>query len=167
MNIKKILFPTDFSECNHAALDYASRLASESGALLYIVHADDMEKIAAAVSDAGYPYPSPWDDNGRRKAHLKLRKVVPTVAGVKCRHRYLDGTPTAQIVSFVERKGVDLVVMGSHGRGGLARVLMGSTAEGVMRRTPCPVLIVKQPAEEKMNEEQGHLRASAASPHVM
>ena len=163
MNIKKILFPTDFSQCNHAALEYASRLASESGALLYIVHADDMERIAATMSDAGYPYPSPWDDEGRRKAHLKLRKVIPTVPGVKCRHRYLDGAPTAQIVSFAERKGVDLIVMGSHGRSGLARILMGSTAEGVMRRAPCPVLIIKQPAEEKMNKEQEQPAASAAS----
>jgi nucleotide-binding universal stress UspA family protein len=166
MDIKTILFPTDFSESDHAALEYASRLASESGALLYIVHTDDMERIAAAMSDAGHPYPSPWDDKGRRKAHVKLRKVVPTVAGVKFRHRNLDGTPTAQIVSFAERKGVDLIVMGSHGRSGIARVLMGSTAEGVMRRAPCPVLIVKQPTEEKMNEEQEHSRASAASRHV-
>ena len=145
MKITKILFPTDFSEFNEAALEFASRLAAESGATLYIVHADDMEQVAAVMFDTGYPYPSPWDDDGRREAHRKLEKVLPTVSGVKYRHFYLRGTATGQIVTFAEEHGVDLIVMASHGRTGLRRLLMGSTAENVMRQAPCPVLIVKQP----------------------
>lgn len=146
MNIKTILFPTDFSEFNKVALEYASRLAAESGAMLYIVHADEMEQLAAVMVDSAYPYPSPWDDEGRREAHRKLKKVLPTVPGVKYQHCFLRGTPTGEIVSFAKEEGVDLIVMASHGRTGLRRLLMGSTAENVMRHAPCPVLIVKEPA---------------------
>ena len=111
MNIKTILLPMDFSESNNAALEYASSLASETGATLYIVHADEMEQIADVMAKAGHPYPSPWDDKGRHECHVKLKKIVPTVQGVKYRHFYLKGTPTGKIVSFAERKGVDLIVM--------------------------------------------------------
>jgi nucleotide-binding universal stress UspA family protein len=166
MNIKAILFPTDFSEFNDAALEYASRLAAESGAMLYIVHADDMEQVAAVMVDSGYPYPSPWDEEGRREAHRKLEKVLPTVPGVKYQHCYLRGTPTGEIVAFAEQQDVDLIVMASHGRTGLRRLLMGSTTEGVMRQAPCPVLIVKQPATEESQQEQEdleHFPSQAAS----
>jgi nucleotide-binding universal stress UspA family protein len=144
MDIKKILVPTDFSGANNASLEYASRLASETGAVLYIVYADDMEEAATIMAKSGHPYPSPWDATGRHEAHRKLKKVVPTVREVQYQHHYLKGTPTGEIVSFAERNNIDLIVMASHGRTGLSRLLMGSTAEGVMRRAPCPVLIVKQ-----------------------
>lgn len=151
MDIKKILVPTDFSEANNAAVEYASRLASETGALLYIVHVDDMEEAAAIMAKSGYPYPFWQDDPRHREGHVKLKKVVPSVPKVKCRHQYLKGTPSGEIVSFAERNNVDLIVMASHGRTGLSRLLMGSTAEGVMRRAPCPVLIVKQPTKMEVS----------------
>ena len=161
MDIKKILVPTDFSEGNNAALEYASHLASETGAMLYIVHADDMEQAAEILAKSGHPYPMWQDDPRHREGHVKLKKVVPTVSNVKCRHQYLKGTPTGEIVSFAERNNVDLIVMASHGRTGLSRVLMGSTAEGVMRRAPCPVLIVKQPTKV---ETSANLKDANAAP---
>lgn len=151
MEIKKILFPTDFSEFNDAALEFASRLAAESGATLYIMHADDMEQITAVMLDTGYPFPG--DDETRRELHQKLDKVVPTVPSVKCEHCYLRGTATGEIVGFAEKQGIDLIVMSSHGRTGLRRLLMGSTAENVMRQAPCPVLIVKQPMTAIANQQ--------------
>jgi nucleotide-binding universal stress UspA family protein len=145
MKIKKILFPTDFSEFNDAALEFASRLAAESGAILYILHADDMEQIAAVMSDSGYPFPR--DEETRQELHQKLERVLPTVSSVKYQHCYLRGTATGEIIGFAKEQGIGLIVMASHGRTGLRRLLMGSTAENVMRQAPCPVLIVKQPAE--------------------
>jgi len=143
MDIKKILFPTDFSAFNDAALEFASRLAAESGAVLYIVHADDMEQVAAVMFDTGYPIPG--DDETRRGLHRKLERVLPTVPSVKYQHCYLRGTATGEIIGFAEQQGIDLIVMASHGRTGVRRLLMGSTAENVMRQAPCPVLVVKQP----------------------
>ena len=162
MDIKKLLVPTDFSEANNAALEYASHLASETGAMLYIVHADDMEEAAAIMAKSGHPYPFWQDEPSHREGHVKLKKVIPTLGNVKCRHRYLKGTPTAEIVSFAERNNVDLIVMASHGLTGLSRLLMGSTAEGVMRRAPCPVLIVKQPSTEETSANQKGANATLA-----
>jgi len=162
MNTKKILFPTDFSEFNDAALEFASRLAAESGAILYVVHADDMEQIADVMANTGYPFPH--EDETRRELHQKLQKVVPTVPGVKTQHCYLQGTATGEIVGFAEQQGIDLIVMASHGRTGLRRLLMGSTAENVMRQAPCPVLIVKQPATTAATNEEESAQASRAVP---
>ena len=86
--------------------------------------------------------------------------------GVKYQHFYLRGTATGEIVGFAEKYGVDLIVMASHGRTGLRRLLMGSTAENVMRQAPCPVLIVKQPStaeRQQENEDLKHHPTQAAS----
>jgi nucleotide-binding universal stress UspA family protein len=64
-------------------------------------------------------------------------------------HHYLRGSPVVEILNFAEDENIDLIVMASHGRTGLSRLLMGSIAEGVMRKARCPVLIVKQPAGEQ------------------
>jgi nucleotide-binding universal stress UspA family protein len=74
---------------------------------------------------------------------------VPKNKTVAYEHYYFKGSPVNEIVEFAERENVDLIVMASHGRTGLSRLLMGSIAEGVMRKAPCPVLIVRQPATEQ------------------
>jgi nucleotide-binding universal stress UspA family protein len=75
--------------------------------------------------------------------------VVPTVRRVQYQHHYLKGSPVAEITGFAEREQIDLIVMASHGRTGLWRLLMGSVAEGVLRRAHCPVLIIKQPSAQR------------------
>jgi universal stress protein A len=75
----------------------------------------------------------------------RLFKVVPKCFDGQCEHYLLEGEPAREVVQFAEREHVDLIVLGTHGRTGLARVLMGSVAENVVRRAPCPVLVVKQP----------------------
>jgi universal stress protein A len=147
MNIEKILFPTDFSHYNDRALSLASTLAAESDATLCIVHVDEMRDLNAAMGEAGYFMASTIED--RREVNEQLERVVPTVATVKYEHHYLRGSPVVEILTFAEDKNVDLIVMASHGRTGLPRLLMGSIAEGVMRKAHCPVLIVKQPAGQR------------------
>jgi nucleotide-binding universal stress UspA family protein len=78
----------------------------------------------------------------------QLERIVPTEARVPYEHHYLRGSPVTEILNLAEVENVDLIVMGSHGRTGLSRLLMGSIAEGVMRQAKCPVLVVKQPAAE-------------------
>jgi universal stress protein A len=146
MNVNKILCPTDFSPYTDAALKYASALAAESGATLYIAHVDELREASAALGEAGLTYAATLSLEDRSEVHQRLEAVKPTNSRVVCEHRYLEGGPIHEIVAFAEREHVDLIVMGSHGRTGLSRLLMGSVAEGVARRAPCPVLIVKQPA---------------------
>jgi nucleotide-binding universal stress UspA family protein len=150
MNIKQILFPTDFSESSDEALKYASNLASDTGARLRIVHVDEL--LDATIPqipsvEAGYFLEAAWDTKRQDDVKSKLAKVVPTVSNVKYDQRYLMGSPQKEILQFAGEEAVDLIVMGSHGRTGISRLLMGSVAEAVMRKAPCPVLIVKQPTK--------------------
>ena len=147
MNVKRILFPTDFSHYNDAALEYASTLAAEAGATLYIVHVDERYDVSAAMGEAGYVYPLAFDSDDRSEVRDRLSRVVPTISSVRYEHHYLQGSPLVEIVKFANHERIELIVMASHGRTGLSRLVMGSIAEGVMRRAPCPVLVVKQPEE--------------------
>ena len=145
MNITRILFPTDFSECSTVALEFASRLAGESKALLYIVHVDELSEPNGSTDKSGSRNATSWDAQ-RHDVRDSLSKVKPTIANVAYEHRYLSGSPVKEILKFAEREDIDAIVIGSHGRSRLSQLLTGSVAEGVMRTATCPVLIVKQPA---------------------
>jgi nucleotide-binding universal stress UspA family protein len=157
MNVQRILFPTDFSRYNDAALQYASTLAAEADALLYIVHVDEMRDLNAAMGESGYLIAAAVAHEGRPEVRRRLEEVVPTTEEVIYEHYYLRGSPVTEILRFAERENVDLIVMGSHGRTGLSRLLMGSIAEGIMRKAPCPVLIVRQPAPQYKRTNNIHL----------
>jgi nucleotide-binding universal stress UspA family protein len=149
MNIKQILVATDFSECSKEALKYASNLASDTCARLWIVHVDEL--LGAAVPpippfEGAYFVEAAWDTQ-RREVKDQLAKVIPTVPDVKYDQHYLMGSPQNEILQFANEQGIDLIVMGSHGRTGISRLLLGSVAEAVMRRATCPVLIIKQPTK--------------------
>jgi nucleotide-binding universal stress UspA family protein len=145
MNIRSILFPTDFSYYNDAALNYASSLAANSDATLHIVHVKDSRELNPGMGEATYLYAATWEQE-YEEAKKQLRHVRPTSPGVQFEQHDLIGIPAEEIVSFAAKNKIDLIVMASHGRTGLSRLLMGSVAEAVMRRAHCPVLIVKQPA---------------------
>lgn len=144
MNAKTIVFPTDFSESSDAALGYASALAAESGALLYLVHVgEDSHAYVAGYGAIGYT-PDLVDRVARENQAL-LTKIKPTVPHVRHEHKYLTGVPDQEILAFAEQVKADLIVIGSHGRTGISRLLLGSVAEAVVRRASCPVLTIKQP----------------------
>jgi nucleotide-binding universal stress UspA family protein len=89
-------------------------------------------------------YDAPWGYE-RHEVRERLTSIVPTVANVAYEHRYLTGPPVREILGLADREHIDLIVIGSHGRTGLSRLLMGSVAEGVVRNAKCLVLVVKQP----------------------
>ena len=147
MNIKSILLPTDFSHYNDAALEYASKLAAEAKATLHIVYVHDVRELNAAAGEASYLFAATWEKE-KLSAVRRLNKVTPTVTGVTYEHYCPVGDPVSEILALADEKNADLVVMASHGRSGLSRLLTGSVAEGVMRKATCPVLIVKQPSKQ-------------------
>jgi universal stress protein A len=151
MNINSVLFPTDFSHYNDAALKYASTLAAEAKATLHIVHIHDIRDFNAATGEASPLFADTWQKE-KRRAEKRLSKIVPTVSDVAYEHHSVVGDPLSDILAVAAEKKVDLIVMASHGRTGLSRLLMGSIAEGVMREAACPVLIVKQPVEAPKRE---------------
>ena len=103
-------------------------------------------------------YDAPWGYE-RREVRERLENIVPTVANVGYEHCYLTGFPVAELLKCAERNDADLIVIGSHGRSGLSRLIMGSVAEGVMRGASCPVLIVKPPAA-KLKDESDDIPAA-------
>jgi len=142
MQAKKILFPTDFSTSSDAALKYATTLARDMGATLVIVH---IEEPPAAYGGGEMYYGLPDPDVAALKKMLEA--IKPTDPAVTFEHRLVTGQPAREIVELAKEDGVDLIVMGTHGRTGLGRILMGSVAEAVIRRAPCPVFTFKEPPQ--------------------
>lgn len=143
MNVRKILFPTDFSEQGVAVLDYASALARDAKATLVIVH---VEEPPVAYSSEVY---FGIDAVDRTVLWRKLGEVLPTDPSIPCIHRLAIGDPAGAIVRVAEEDACDLIVMPTHGRSGFSRLLMGSVAEAVVRMAKCPVLTIKVPTQSQ------------------
>lgn len=142
MQAKKILFPTDFSTCSDAGLGHATALAKETGAKLLILHVEEPPP-AYGAGEMYYGVPNPDNPTLRRM----LADVIPTDPSVPYEHRLVVGDPASEIVAIANEEGADLIVMGTHGRTGLKRLLMGSVAEAVVRKANCPVITYKEPHE--------------------
>jgi nucleotide-binding universal stress UspA family protein len=136
--IRKILHPTDFSDHSRTAFDLACALARDYGAELLILHVNRATPIYAPDGIVvGVPVEEPYELRG------KLAQLRPEDPRVKAEHKLVDGDPAEQILKAAP--GMDLIVLGTHGTTGLARLLMGSVAETVLRNAPCPVLTVRTP----------------------
>jgi universal stress protein A len=143
MNIKRILFPTDFSHTGDAALAFATSLAKESDGRLIIVHVQEAP-LAYGGGEMYYGIPEPSTDELLNMLH----DVKPTDSSVPVEYRLVTGDPADAVVRLAEDDDVDLIVLGSHGRTGLTRLLMGSVAEAIVRKAHCPVLVYKQPVRK-------------------
>ncbi len=149
MEFKRILAPTDFSPFGEVGLRAAAELASQVGArilLLHVVPEDELEALATAHQPR-HPVDLIYQD---LEAALldQFRRVVPAEVrrGLAVEPVVSVGAPSAEILRAARLKGAEMIVMGTHGRTGLARMVMGSVAEQVVRKAPCPVLTVR-PAE--------------------
>lgn len=142
MKATQILCPVDFSEHSEFALNYATQLAKESGAVLHLVHVHE-DALPYDTGFGGY-IPAPTDMGA---VEAELKRVKPSAPDVSYQHAILVGDPATALVDYASEHKCDLIVLGTHGRTGLARLLMGSVAEAVVRRADCPVISVKQPAK--------------------
>jgi len=141
VQVSKILFPTDFSTTCQAALELATTLARDTKAKLLIVH---VEEPPAVYSEGALYYGLTEPD--RAALWRMLAEVVPTDPTVPYEHRLIVGAPASSILYLAEKEGADLIVMPTHGRTGMTRLLMGSVAEEVVRKAKCPVLTIKSTA---------------------
>jgi len=146
MKIERILFATDFSEGSAHALPYAVDMARQYDAMLYIVHV-----IYDVARTAGWYVPHVSIDeiyrDMEKSAAAELEKVfIDEMRGYgKVGRHVLKGVPYEEICRFAAEQKIDLIVLGTHGRRGIDRMLFGSTAEQVVRNAPCPVLSVRLP----------------------
>jgi nucleotide-binding universal stress UspA family protein len=148
---KTILVPTDFSDTAHAALAYAKMLADAFGSALHVVHVAQYRLTTAPLME-----PSPAaaellsqvrdeiDRDARRRLNAQLTE--PEQKKFRARTELRWGAPAVEIEDYARRHETDLIAMGTHGRGMVAGVLLGSVADKLLRRAPCPVLVVRPAA---------------------
>ena len=131
-HVRKILFPTDFSSYSTQAYFHALGLAENYRAQLVVAYVFTPGHEGQTEADRGF-----WK--------AQLESVRPSNPRIPVSHIFLEGDPAREIVRYATEAGVDVVVMGTHGRTAAERALMGHTAEQVLREAPCSVLVVKLP----------------------
>ena len=149
LNLKKILYPTDFSEYSLAALPYAVSIARQNDAELYCLHVVDMPQEEYLTTEYMVPLNVPHvpEDKVLRTARARMKKfVTENLSEIKkVESRVLVGVPFVEIIRYSRDQSIDLIVIGTHGHSALAAMLLGTVAEKVVRKAPCPVLTVRHP----------------------
>ncbi len=146
MDVRSILVPTDFSECARHAVPVAASLARLTGARVLCLHV--VEPVVQPVGWTPVAEPMPAPELGERLEQSAGRDLPAfskseEFAGLEVEDVIVHGEPAAEIVRAAEERGAGLIVISSHGRTGLGRIIFGSTAESVVRHARCPVLVVK------------------------
>ncbi len=144
IRLKKILFPTDFSEPAVQAEQYACALAEQFDAELHILNVISDAVMASPDPASAYVIPVTTLEEVHAAVVEALAKVpaAPVSANRFLRREVRVGNPFLEIVKYAEEHDIDLLVIGTHGRTGLAHALLGSTAERIVRKSKCPVMTV-------------------------
>jgi nucleotide-binding universal stress UspA family protein len=148
LGVHTILHPTDFSERSQHAFGLACALARDYGARLIVLHVADMPTLGSGGADGVPPMLLPGPEELRASARVQLDQLQVPHANVRAERRLEQGDAVSEILRVAQETSADLIVLGTHGRTGLARLLMGSVAEQVVRKAACPVLTVKAPFPE-------------------
>lgn len=135
----RIVVPVDLTDESAALVRYAAGLSARVGGELTILHVYSHQAASAALREAGV-----FLDLyvARLRSELNFLRAQASIAGLKPRIEVLEGDPVPIILTRATEMKADLIVMGTHKPAGLPRVLMGSVAEDVLRRAPCPVLLI-------------------------
>jgi len=143
--LNSVLVATDFSETSDAALTYGRNLARAFGAKLHVLHV--AESVTTTIAAELYPavlgdLQSEVEDAARKRLDALLTTDDRTGFGTKTVIR-VSSSPAAAIVGYAKAAHIDLIVIGTHGRGAVSQLLMGSVAEKVVRTAGCPVMVVR------------------------
>jgi universal stress protein A len=147
--ITRILVPTDFSPPSAGALDYARDLAQQFGASLHLLHIANRPLLAEGLA-AEALISEEFESDMVRETQVRMCKLAPEAASTDV----VFGYAHKSIVDWASRLGADLIVMGSHGRSGIAHLMLGSVAEAVVRTAPCPVLTVRHPTARQWTSRE-------------
>jgi nucleotide-binding universal stress UspA family protein len=138
---KSIVVPFDFSETAEKAIKTALEIA-DSSSKLHLIHVIDPTPVLISV-DPAMPVPPAYDEDRRREARDKLQQLFSEGDQSRFHVACQIGDPGSEIVNFADSVNADLIVMPSHGRTGIRRLLIGSVAERVLRLASCPVLVLR------------------------
>lgn len=148
IRLARILLPTDLSDYASHARPYAAALASTYGASLHLIYVVDTHWTGPLASAE---FPGQIEDalrNNREAGEKALQALRAELEGLDVRTEVLVGAPHVEIVRYARRHEIDLIVLATRGRTGLAHALIGSVAEKVVQMAACPVLTVKHPEHE-------------------
>jgi nucleotide-binding universal stress UspA family protein len=140
---KSILHPTDFSPEAEHAFQLACSLACAHGGRVLVLYVQEQSPGVYASGFATAPPPPPLSEADMQKLRDQLQQMQPEDSAVAVQHLLKIGDPAAVILDTAVDNACDVIVMGTHGRSGVRRWLMGSVAEKVMRGAACPVLTIK------------------------
>lgn len=150
IKLKKILYPTDFSESSLEALKYAVSFARDYKAKLVLMHVVNEKIFSEGLNLPRVSAPDALGQELAAEAERQLKVLIPAAerAGLDWEIAILSGMPFLEIIRYARANDVDLIVIGTHGRSGVEHIIFGSTAEKVVRKSPCPVLSVR-PAQRE------------------
>jgi len=149
IKLKKVLVPTDFSDSARHAFSYGVSFAREYHAELVLLHV--VENLTVGYASDLFPVPMAevfQEISGYAKTELAKLAEEARQKGVAVTELVVQGKPSAEIIRHAADNGVDMIVLGTHGKGMLDQALFGSTTERVVRRAPCPVLTVRMAGHE-------------------
>ena len=153
IRLQRILVPTDFSESARHALTYGLSFAREYHAELLLLHVVEIVPVGYASDLFPAPMAAVFQEvSTYARAELSQLAALATERGVKSRELVAQGKPSAEIGKAAREHDVDIIVLGTHGKGMLDKALFGSTTERVVRRAPCPVLTCRLKEHEFVDE---------------
>lgn len=165
-DIKRILVPTDFSTISDLAVSYAIDLATRYGASIHLVHVVEEMYFGSAYPDGFFAELPAVRARLIEEAETRLTQAAARcqAAGLAVTTQVAEGRPARIIASMATNRGADLIVMGTHGRSGVAHLVLGSVAEHVVRTAPCPVFTVRDTARVADTLADQTRRAVLAAP---
>lgn len=146
ITLKKILVPTDFGEYSARAIRYGAELAGRFGAELHVLHAHEQIPIMYGEG-AFFPPETSAEVKAAAEKHLNELPVEPA-GDFPVVRASVEGHPFVEIIRYAKENDTDLIVIGTHGRGAIGHMFLGSVAEKVVRKAPCPVLTVRDEEHE-------------------
>ena len=156
IRLKKILFPTDFSDGSKRAQEYACALAEQFQSHLHVLHV--LQDITPFIGNGGamLSLPNIYFVEQRQAAEDALKRLLPDqwARGKQVIRATRQGNPYVEVVDYAKENDIDVIVIGTHGRTALLHMLLGSVAEKVVRKSPCPVLTVHPQGHQFVEPEK-------------
>ena len=163
ISVKNVLFATDFSATSESALPYATAICRRFGGTLHVAHVLSDANLLLMTGGVDYVSVGTLYEDARADAQEKIQRITARLGGIPNRSSVRHGQVWTNLSGIVAENGIDLIVVGTHGRTGLGRLLLGSVAEDILRHAPCPVLTVgpKVRGRAKLPEFHGEGRELA------
>ena len=142
ISVKNVLYATDFSAISESALPYATAISRRFGSTLHVAHVLSDSSVLLMTGGVDYVSMGTLYEDAHSTAQEKIQQITTRLGGIPYRTYVRHGQVWANLSSIVAENAIDLIVVGSHGRTGLGKLLLGSVAENILRHSPCPVLTV-------------------------